>query len=222
MNNKIDEFFKRNNFNIEVNNYQLYEEALTHMTYANENNLDYNYQRLEYLGDAILEYLSSEFIFRLYPNLNEGEMTIIRSNAVKGDQLAVFSKELGIIDMMIFGKGNDDFYNNVNMQADSFESFVAALFLDQGIEEVKRFLRGNVFDFIKKSRGKEEKNPKTVLQEFLQSESRAAIVYKTEEAQNGYVAKIYHDGNLFGTGKGLSKKEAEVNAAKDALEKVGI
>ena len=221
MDKKIDEFFEKNNFHVKVNNYQIYKEALTHMTFANENNLDYNYQRLEYLGDAILEFLSSEYIYRLYPNLNEGEMTIIRSNAVKGDQLAVFSKNLGIIDMMLFGKGNDDFNENPKMMADSFESFVAALFLDQGIDEVRRFLRTNVFDFIKKSRGKEEKNPKTVLQELLQTESRAAIVYETKEHGDGYEAHIFHEGNHFGVGRGTTKKEAEVNAAKDALEKVG-
>ena len=210
-----------NLFNIQTNNLDLYEEAFTHKSYSNENNNKRDYQRLEFLGDAILELLTTELIYKLYPSLTEGEMTIIRSSSVKGDALSEFAQNLGLDKYIRFGNSKIDFQSNTKIFADIFESFTAAIYLDQGRDKVEEFLEKTIFKFIRTAGNKELKNPKTLLQEYLQLESREAIEYKTEEFKNEFVSNIYHDGNHFGKGFGKTKKEAEVNAAKQALKLVG-
>ena len=204
--------------NIKYKNITLYYESFTHKTFANEKNIKIDYQRLEFLGDAILEFLSSELIFQLYPNLSEGEMTILRSNSIKGDKLAEFAHELNLHKFIRFGKGKQDFKNNAKIHADIFESLVAAIYLDLGIEEVKTFLKNNIFKFIENSKGIEVKNPKTIIQEYLQSSKRGTIEYITKQNNKQFISSIYHDKNKFGTGIGNTKKESEVNAAENALK----
>lgn len=207
--------------NIHPDNISLYYEALTHKSYSNEKRTEKNYQRLEFLGDAILDFLVSEYLLEHFETHTEGEMSILRSNSVKGTKLAEFALDLELDKYIRFGNHSKDFKSNGKIYADVFEALVAAIYLDQGIKEVKTFLEKNVFWFLRSTRGKEVKNPKTILQEFLQLESRGAIKYKTNKEENKFIAEVFHEGNKFGTGKGTTKKEAEVEAATNALELLG-
>lgn len=216
---KISELLEQ--LNIKTNNLKIYEEALTHKSFSNENNLKYDYQRLEFLGDAVVELLSTRLIFNTYPSLTEGEMTIIRANSVKGDMLCKFSIDLGLDTYARFGNSKADLDNNNKILADIFESFIAAVYIDQGEEKVNDILKDNLYDCILSAKGKELKNPKTLLQEYLQLESREAIRYETKEHNDEFVSDIYHDGNHFGKGFGKTKKEAEVEAARKALQIIG-
>ena len=209
------------NLNIKTNKNHLYYEALTHKSYSNEQRIKKNYQRLEFLGDAILDFVVSEYLIKNFKNHTEGEMSILRSNSVKGTQLAKFALNLGLDKYVLVGNNTKDFKNNSKIYADIFEAMIAAIYLDKGIEYVKIFLDKNVFEFLKKSKGKEIKNPKTILQEYLQLESRGTIKYETKLNGKLFISNVFHEKTKFGTGYGPTKKEAEVKAAINALDLMG-
>lgn len=215
--NNINSFL--NNLSLSFNDEKLLKEALTHKSYANENNLNYDYERLEFLGDSLLSKITAEMIFRKYPQSNEGEMSLLRSSLLNGTHLAEIGRKILLNKIILTGKSKDN-KNNDKIIEDVFEAFVGALYIDQGEEIVKVFLEKYLFKNISISENI-NKNPKTLLQEFLQAESREIIEYKTRSQGQEFISQIYHDGNLFGTGKGKSKKEAEVNAALDALKRMG-
>lgn len=208
-------------FKIEPNDLGLYYEALTHKSFVNEKRTKGHYQRLEFLGDAILDFVTSDFMYKNFKKMNEGEMSIIRANAVNGNQLAEFTRELGLDSLIRFGNNKTDFNDNSKILADVFEAFVAAIYLDKGMESVIQFLRPNLLEFIRKSDGKEVKNPKTILQEYLQLESRGTIKYEVSEKNGKFTADVFHDNSRFGRGEGSTKKEAEVKAAENALKLLG-
>lgn len=215
MNNEFIAFL--NSLQIYPKNVELFYEAVTHPSFSNENHTS-SYQRLEFLGDAILEAFTTEYVFNLYPSLDEGEMTIIRSKAVSGIIIASFAKEIGLHKFIRFGNKSEDLRNSEKILADIFEAFVAAIYLDQGKELVVKFLNSNVFKFVRDSKNEELKNPKTILQELLQSQSRESIKYKSIEVPGGFEATVYHDGHTFGKGIGRTKKEAEAQAAENSLK----
>ena len=215
----LEGFLKK--FNIKPKNIKLFYQALTHPTYSNEKRSALNYQRLEFLGDAILTKLSAEKTFHTYPNIDEGQLTIIKSNSVRGETLSNFSKKIGLNKFILIGKTRENLKNNKKILEDVFEAFIAAIYLDQGEEKVKEFLKDKVFEFIVKAKNKTLKNPKTILQEYLQSESREIIRYETVEISEEFVSEVFHDNISFGKGKGKTKKEAEINAAKNALKLIG-
>ena len=215
--NQINNFLKT--INIKPNNINLYIEAFTHGSYTNEYG-GKDYQVMEFFGDSIISFVVSEYIINVFPNLNEGEMSILRSNSVTGKQLAKFALNLNIDKYSRFGNNSKGLPTNEKILEDMFESLVGAIYRDQGIKEVKNFLNKNVLLFIKKTGGKELKNPKTLLQELLQSGSREIIKYNTIEKGNKFSSEIVHDGVVLGMGIGPTKKEAEVNAALEALGKL--
>lgn len=203
---------------IEPKNIEYYFQSITHPSFSNENKFAKSYQRLEFLGDAILESATTEYVFKLCPEMNEGEMTILRSKAVSGNVIASFAKEIGLDQHIRFGNKSNELKNSEKILADIFEALVAAIHLDLGKEATLAFLDKNVFKFVRDSKNEELKNPKTILQELLQSYSREAIEYRTVESAGGFEATVYHDGHAFGTGKGPTKKEAEVKAAENSLK----
>ncbi|MCK5806838.1 MAG: ribonuclease III [Mycoplasmataceae bacterium] len=215
--NQINNLLK--SIGIEANNIELYLEALTHKSYTNENG-GKDYQVMEFFGDAIVDLVASEYIYNKFPNLNEGEMSILRSNSVSGKQLAKFALELNINEYSRFGNNSKGLPTNPKILEDMFEALVCAIYKDQGMEVVKDFLSKNVLLFIKNSGGKELKNPKTLLQELLQSGSRGIIKYNTVQENNKFSSQVTHDDMVFGKGIGNTKKEAEVNAALKALGKL--
>lgn len=209
--------------NIKTNNNKLYETALTHTSYANEHGLE-SYERLEYLGDAVLELVMSEYLY-LSGNYKEGEMTKLRAHYVCEDALYEYSINLGLNEDLRLGNGelqNGGKYRKA-IVADIYEAFIGALFLDLGFIKAKEFIyksaipyvENNSFDFIK--------DYKSELQELVQTDKRSLeyqIVNEEGPAHNKtFTAVVKIDNILYGTGMSHSKKEAEQLAAKDALLK---
>ena len=209
--------------NIKINNNKLYETDLTHTSYANEHGLE-SYERLEYLGDAVLELVMSEYLY-MSGNYKEGEMTKLRAHYVCEDALYEYSINLGLNEDLRLGNGelqNGGKYRKA-IVADIYEAFIGALFLDQGFVKAKEFIyesaipyvENNSFDFIK--------DYKSELQELVQTDKRSLeyqIVNEEGPAHNKtFTAVVKIDDILYGTGVSHSKKEAEQLAAKDALLK---
>lgn len=208
-------------FNIKPKDISIYYSAFTHKSFANEKRLKTDYQRLEFLGDSVLDMIVSEYLFGITPHIKEGRMTIMRASTVNANRLASFAKELCLDEYIRFGNSQKDFKDNLNILADVFEAFVAAIYIDQGIEKVKEVIGDIIFGYLKSLKEKQVKNPKTILQEYLQLESRGTIAYNTVKKGEQFISHITHDGTKFEPAKGSTKKEAEVNAAINALKLLG-
>lgn len=207
---------------IKINNEELLRTALTHSSYSNEHNCD-NYERLEYLGDAILEAVTSEYLY-LNTDYKEGEMTKIRANYVCEKALACYSRDIGIDKCIRLGHGQIHNLNDTII-ADVFEAVAAVIYLDQGYNVVKKYLDDIIIPYIK-----EKKNfntdYKTMLQEAVQTTRRSleyVLLDEYGEAHDKtFEMAVKIDNIIYGKGIGKSKKEAEQNAALDALNKSAV
>lgn len=209
-------------------NESLFHQAFTHRSYLNESKkkVDSN-ERLEFLGDSILSFVVSQELFRKYPEYHEGTLTNIRSLLVNTKTLAETAKELGFGEYLKLSKGEEEAKGreNQSLLADSFEAFIGALFLDQGITVVSEFIKQTLFPKMETIVAKKDfKDPKSLFQEQMQAQTHASPVYKvlTEEGPSHaktFTVGVYVKDALLGEGKGKSKQEAEENAAKQALEK---
>jgi ribonuclease-3 len=207
-------------------NKQLFEQSFVHRSYLNETKqkLSSN-ERLEFLGDSVISFVVSQHLFNKYPNFDEGILTNLRSLLVNTKSLALCAKELDLGSHMLLSKGEEESRGrqNQSLLADSFEAFVGALFIDRGINAVSDFLSLILLpkaDLYVKN--KAFKDPKSLLQEMVQSQKQTSPVYKVISEQGPAHAKIfsvgaYVDKGLIGKGEGKSKQEAEENAAKEAL-----
>ena len=201
--------------------------ALTHTSYAYENKVKSN-ERLEYLGDSILEFISSEYLFENYENLSEGEMTKVRAAAVCEDSLFEIAKELNFSDFVYLGKSEKTMNTNKKaILADSVEAIIAAIYLDANIDEAKNFILKNIkkqIEFGSKNVGL--KDYKTVLQEKLQVNGEVNIQYeiiqeKGPDHDKTFTAEVSCNGKKLAIGTGRSKKSAEMEAARKAIELIG-
>lgn len=220
----ISEFFKKMDIQPKDNN--LFYDALTHSSFVNEKRSGNSYQRLEFVGDSLLDMAVARYLYEKEPKLNEGEMTVIRASVVNAKSLANISLELGLDKMMRVGKGAEEVRKNTKVLSDLFESISAAIYLDMGRTVFNDFMKKTIFQKIEEHKGENLKNPKTILQEFLQADSRGTIIYETNKidsfADNNnfkFKSKVLHDGIVLGVGIGDNSKEAEVKAAENALEK---
>ncbi|QNM93944.1 ribonuclease III [Mycoplasma sp. Pen4] len=209
---------------IEPNNIDIYFTAVKHSSYTRIERD--NYEQLEFLGDAILQFLSSSYIFKKYPTLTQGYQTRLRSKAVCTKTLSEITNQLGLLDLLKTGPGKmrDTVISSQKVQADLFESLTGAIYIDQGLQKTYDFVKQYVFPLIDDVHNEENKDPKGRLQEYFQSISKENITYVTEwdEKREQFYSKAKHDNQFYGQGFGLSKKEAEVNAATDALEKLKV
>jgi ribonuclease III len=212
------------------NDQKLFQQAFVHRSYLNEakEQLESN-ERLEFLGDSILSFVVSEHLYRTYPQFDEGVLTNLRSLVVNTKSLAKKAKELQFGDHLLLSKGEEDSKGreNESILANTFEAVIGALFLDQGIDAVKDFLNAvlipNIEEFVQK---KVFKDPKSLLQEYVQSKKQNSPVYKVLHEEGPAHAKqftigVYVENTLMGEGKGKSKQAAEESAAEQALEKLG-
>lgn len=212
-----------NELNIETNNIELYMRALTHTSYANENNKE-SYERLEYLGDAVLELVISEYLYKT-TNYEEGKMTKLRSHYVCENALYEYSLKLGLNEYLLLGHGEIESGGKYRkaIVADIFEAFIGAIYLDKGLEDVKKFIHKNVIDLIESKEIIFEEDYKSLLQELVQTDKRNLKYIVTNEegpAHNKiFTVEVKIDDIIYGVGKAHSKKEAEQEAAKNALEK---
>jgi len=206
------------------NDINLLKIALTHTSYAYEKKIESN-ERLEYLGDSILEFISSELLFKNYKNLSEGEMTKVRASAVCEESLYKIALKLNFSDFLYLGK-SERASNKIKkaILADSVEAVIAAMYLDSNIEVVKKFIIENISEQIEfSSHNVGLKDYKTVLQEKLQVNGDVKIRY-TIIKEDGpdhdkvFTAEVECDDKKLAIGTGRSKKLAEMEAAKKALE----
>ncbi|AKA50211.1 hypothetical protein VO56_03135 [Mycoplasmopsis gallinacea] len=208
---------------IETSNIKLYQEAITHSSYLVNHRSVHSYEKLEFLGDAILQLVSSDYIFRKYNKLEPGYQTRLRANVVRTETLASITESLGLVELIRTGSGQmeTDVKFSQKVRADVFEAIVAAVYLDKGFRFAAKFIGKYLFDIIDDIHGGHNKDSKTELQEYFQSVSKENIHYQVEQLSDGkFKAKAIHDKIIYGSGIGNTKKEAETQAATDALTKL--
>ena len=202
--------------------------ALTHSSYANEkNDRSLSYERLEFLGDSILGLITAEFLFQHRPRLPEGRMTRLRAELVCESSLKVIAQELGIGDYMRLGRGEERSggRERASILADMVESVIAAIYLDSGMEEARRFVIEKLLSHADLGEQHRIADYKTELQELVQRKADGHVSYElTGESgpdhQKVFYFTVYINGEAAGEGSGRSKKEAEQAAACAALEKL--
>lgn len=208
---------------IKTNNEKLYLTAFTHTSFANENNCE-SYERLEYLGDAVLEVIMSEYLYK-NTEYEEGVMTKTRAKYVCEDALYEYSLKLGLNNYLRLGHGEEENGGRLRkaIVADIFEAFTGAIFLDKGFDVAKKFIYDSVIPMIEKAEINLDNDYKSILQELIQTDKRSleyVVVNETGPAHNKTFEVIVKvDDIVYGTGVAHSKKEAEQQAAKDALKK---
>lgn len=211
-------------------NKTLLKEALTHSSYANEHRdkgIRCN-ERLEFLGDAVLSIVVTEYIFANCPDLPEGELTKLRSALVCEKALFKFGKQINLGEYLLLSRGekNGGGYNRPSIVSDAFEAVIAAIYLDGGIEPAKKHILSFVIPEIKSQSKKPVKDYKTTLQEIVQQNPGEVLEYHMvsesgPDHDKHFVFEVHLNSNVIGKGGGRSKKEAEQNAAREALELMG-
>ncbi|MCK9151866.1 ribonuclease III [Methanobacterium alcaliphilum] len=211
-------------YSIKPNNLHLYELAFIHESYSNEKNMNECYERLEFLGDAVLDLVVSEYLYNADSDLNEGQLTRTRANYVCKKALYTYSHELELEKYIKIGASIDLTLREIDsIKSDVFESFIGAIYLDQGWDVVTEFLfkiviphieNGDIFFYDYKSELKQLCDQKTfeLYYELINEEG--------EPHEKTFTMEVYINKESFGTGIGGSKKEAEQNAAKIALSKI--
>lgn len=226
---KILDFQKE--YQVEFDNPELLKQAFIHSSYANEHqykNIQDN-ERLEFLGDAVLEISVSKYIYGKYTSMAEGKMTRLRAALVCEPSLAKIAKEIGFGNYIILGKGEDRSggRQRISILADVFEAFLGALYIDQGLRAVDNFLMKHMFPRIKNGAYSHTMDYKSKLQEILQQHIRTTATYqdisKSGPAHNRtFTVGVYIKNELLATGRGKSKKIAEQNAAEQALDRIVV
>lgn len=211
-------------------NKNLLREALTHSSYANEHrdkHIKHN-ERLEFLGDAVLSVVVAEYIFENCPKLPEGELTKLRSSLVCEKALYNFGKQIGLGSYLFLSKGekNGGGADRPSIVSDAFEAVIAAIYLDGGLEAAKKHILRFVIPELKNQNKKPFKDYKTTLQEIIQKNPGERIEYKLvsesgPDHDKHFVFEVHLNSNVIGKGGGRTKKEAEQNAAREALELMG-
>lgn len=208
----------------------LLRQAVTHTSFVHEQalNQDESNERLEFLGDAVLELCISDFLYHKYSNLSEGELTRLRANLVCESTLTTIAKSIKLGEFLLLGQGeaHANGRNKSSILSDALESVFGAIFLDGGLDAVRNVILRLFTPHVEKSNRK-EKDSKSALQEHLQKNSRETAEYvitlETGPAhKKQFEAEAKHCGKLLGKGSGTSKKEAEQAAAKAALKKLGL
>ncbi|MDQ5983701.1 MAG: Ribonuclease 3 [Eubacteriales bacterium SKADARSKE-1] len=203
--------------------------ALTHSSFANEskNKIKSN-ERLEFLGDSILGIVVAEYIFLNCPNLPEGELSKMRASLVCEKSLCGFSKSLNVGDFLRLSHGEMNSKGNErpSILADAFEAIIAAIYLDGGMENAREFILGFIKPCLSKKKTSAFKDYKTILQEIVQQNKEETISYAlVKEAgpdhDKHFEVEVRFNTNVVGKGGGRSKKEAEQQAAREALRLMG-
>lgn len=209
-------------------NLALLEQALTHSSYVNEQKGEgKDNERLEFLGDAVLELAMSQFLYDYNPTAEEGDLSKLRAKFVCESALVVYATEIELGEYLRLGKGEElsGGRERPAILADAFEAMLGAIFLELGYDLTYNFIDKAIFSLIRNGINIDVKDYKSRLQELVQADSTRSINYKTV-AESGpahnkvFLVEVYMDEIMMGKGQGHSKKEAEQNAAKEALNKV--
>ena len=221
------EFMRR--VNVHFDDVLLLARALTHRSYLNVNPeaIEDN-ERLEFLGDAVLDFLVGDWLYNRFPEMEEGELTQMRSALVQTYQLAMFGKQIELEKAVRLGKGENKSGGKLRkaLLCDVFEAFIGAMYLDKGIDYVKEFLypllEGAVFEIIENHK---YEDPKSKLQEWAQAKGFSTPIYSTKNVRGPDHAKIFEvevtvNKKVMGSGVANSKQDAEKLAARIALKSV--
>lgn len=201
--------------------------ALTHSSFGNEQGDHRDNERLEFLGDAVLGFVTAEYLYKTFPDLPEGELTRRRANAVCEKTLAEYAHAIELNDYLRLGKGEKHTggANRPSILSDAFESVIAAIYLDGGMEEARRF----VLRFVSavQADAQSAKDYKTLLQEVIQKNPDEHLSYvlaaeRGPDHNKTFTVEVYLNSNRIGAGEGHSKKKAEQAAAREALALMGI
>ena len=226
--NKISELLK--NLHITYKNIAIYEQALTHPSYNGDANTKHqDYEKLEFMGDAVLGYVTADLVYKNRPEMSEGNLTKLRSVLVSTKPLANYARKISLHEYIRIGhsitmnqvKESDKILENV------FEALIGAIYLDAGLKSAYKLIMSLLLDDIKNYDADNLTDYKTKLQEEIQAEHRDAVQYVTV-SQTGpahdrtFTVQVKYNDIVLGTGTGKSKKKAEEMAAKDALSKRSV
>lgn len=215
-------------FGIVTKNIEIYEQAFSHSSFVHEHkNKHIDYERIEFMGDGVLDLVIADLIFRNHPTMPQGSMSKLRSKLVKRESLANYARKYHFGEAILLGNGEKQNGGNDldKILEDVFESFIGAVYLDQGFQFVYQIIRKIFIEDILNYSLEELTDYKSKLQEYVQADTRETVTYRlvseSGSAQDKeFVMEVLWDGNVWGRGKGSSKKKAEQEAAKDALSKV--
>lgn len=206
-------------------NKRLFEIALTHKSCLNENpKLKESNERLEFLGDAVLEFVITETLYKSFPDKQEGYLTSLRANLVNTQNLSEIAKKLNIGGLIHLSKGEEDGggRENPSLLADTVEAIIGALYIDQGLTKVEEFIKENLVTEIPEKTAKPLKDPKSRFQEYIQAKGYPAPKYKVlketgPDHDRDFVVQVQVQDRVMGKGCGKSKGQAEQEAAREAL-----
>ena len=211
-------------------NKDLLRNALTHSSYANEaHSANGSNERLEFLGDSVLSIIVSEYLYKHFKNLPEGELTKLRASLVCEKTLCMFSKQINVGNYLLLGKGEANNHGNerASILADAFEAILAAIYIDGGMEVAKKHVLRFIVPELENREFDLFTDYKTSLQEVIQRNPEERLAYVlTDEAgpdhDKRFTVEVHLNSNVIGTGIGKSKKQAEQEAAHQALILMGI
>ena len=214
-------------FEVNPRDIYYYELALTHPSCNSDLNTKHqDYERLEFVGDSVIGFVSADLIFKLRPELDQGYMSKLRSYLVCSKSLANYSRKYNIYELIRIGHSisKDQLAKSDKILEDVFEAFVGAIYLDQGIEVAYKVVEKILYEDVEQTELDDIIDAKTRLQEEMQSEYREAVRYELIDEfgpphDRTFVSQVVFNGLILGKGQGKSKKAAEEAAAKDALSK---
>ena len=225
---KIEELLRK--INIPFKNLKHYEMALTHPSYnADVNTKHFDYERLEYMGDAVLDYVSADLIFHEFPEMEPGNMSKLRSFLVKSKTLSNYARKINLADYIIVGHSitREQLAKSDKILEDCFEALIGAIYLDKGISFVFNYVKAILIDDIRLFGKQDLTDYKSKLQEEMQAEHRESVHYVTIQESGPahdrtYVVNVLFNDIVLASGTGKSKKAAEEDAAKNALKKRSV
>ncbi|MGJ5712130.1 ribonuclease III [Staphylococcus auricularis] len=218
---------KMEELSLQADDIELYQQAFSHSSFINDfnmNRLDHN-ERLEFLGDAVLELTVSRYLFDKYPNLPEGNLTKMRAAIVCEPSLVIFANKINLNELILLGKGEEKTGGRTrpSLVSDAFEAFVGALYLDQGLEAVQRFSEKVIFPFVEEEELEGVVDFKTQFQEFVHRQNSGEVSYRLVKQEGPahhrlFTSEVMLDDQPVATGQGKTKKESEQKAAERAYK----
>lgn len=209
-------------------NERLLRQALTHSSYANEGHGIESYERLEFLGDSVLGFVTAQYLYEKDRGPDEGELTKLRAAVVCEKALCGYSKQLGIGKYMLLGRGEQQSggMERPSILADMYEAVLAAIYLDGGMEPAEKFVLRFIVPEAESQRRRKFKDFKTALQEIVQQNPGERLEYVLSgesgpDHNKTFISEVHLNSNVIGVGRGRSKKESEQQAAHEALKLMG-
>jgi len=229
---KVKEFEKKfaqkmQELDLSYNKIDLYQQAFSHSSFINDFNMDRleHNERLEFLGDAVLELTVSRYLFDKYPELPEGNLTKLRATIVCEPSLVIFANKIHINELILLGKGEEKTGGRTrpSLVSDAFEAFVGALYLDQGLESVWQFAEQIIFPYVEDDELEGVVDFKTQFQEFVHRQNKGDVTYRLINEEGPahhrlFTSEVILEDTAVAQGKGKTKKESEQKAAESAYK----